>query len=930
MKILLKLIFVLIFCVSASFANEKKSLISKCAELFSDPFNSAAKETLRAAKAKELADIIAVDPETQVLVSDPRIAQYLYLNYFAGKTGQNELRLALQDVADSFELGQQDLYALVNNKLAQKLKDPEIIRKVQEANATDDSALRPGPFRAKVFNTKARMKQLAMLPVTTMRLKKLTDEGFSVEVLDRGLFDFYGATQLGLKESQLRPWDHIPDGFSSIRPGQIENMSADLWGRLALFASETEAPIHGYSTNSGDAFRAVLPSVSAFMGKNQEQFLAYQAKVEKASGEGIIKGRHEFCTNVWCREENRHEDAVKNIADHVRGKPKDGPSTYYADAMGDPIDVDYAIKHLAGRNSSEWNANSIYFLLRAHSKDGAAANRWIDNIRKDETKHMAIFSSAYRYFFGTQPGKRTKEMIDKIMMLKKEAAVSNSSSSVLTEGESPSMLEMAITHLFVEKKVREYNRTVPLKTMEKMFDAPVLTIKPLESATVPAEKQKMIDEVTVREKKNRADLSRWLPAEREKYLALKKVEQEQAPLIEGLVANLFDGYRGAEVYNSPAAKKVLAQIDKLRTGLDKNTNDLIQLSLRETLRDYQIMNNAFVRSKPELIVVFKNAQEGFVVKHRETGEVKVLLAQKVNDTSYLMRVEKPLGFPLTPGMAMRITIDSPTGKQVRTLSLASSPTKDYVEFAVRDSDSEFKKMFRTIKPGTHVVVAPAKGAMDFKPDKPAVMLAAGIGITPFRSMINYVKDSGEKTPMWLFYGNRDQIPFENELNTIAATTPQVKVTHVLSNPGAQWQGAKGRVDEAFLKEVVPTLPNDAVYYIVGPPQMVMATKGALQGLGIPNDRISIEIFPTKGGPGISNKVEESAEGSAVVKKSDRDETICFCHSVSAGVITDAIAGGATTIEKVQASTMAATGCGGCRCNVEKMLVCQARKLAEKK
>lgn len=890
-----------------------------------------AKEQLKKAKAEELARLIAVDEETQKMVSDPVVAQYIYLNYFAEKTGQNELRVALQDIVDSAEAGNKDLYDLVNKRLASRLNDPEVQAKVKETFHGKDKELRPSAVRSKLYNVSSKLHQMNQFPTTIARLKKLVDEGFSQEVMDRGLFDFYGATQLGLKESQLRPWASIPGGFSAVRPGQVENISPDLWAQIAHFASETEKPIHGYSTNSGDALRGLLPSVSAFMGKNEEEYLAYQAKAlaSKLDDPKAAKMHAgEFCTNVWCKEENRHENAVEQIGDHVLGKPKNAKKTYEADPRGDFSDPEYGLKHLAGRNSSEWNANSVYFLLRAHSRDGA--NQWIDNIRQDETKHMAIFASAYKYFFGNQPNKRTKEMLDKILQLKKEAATANSSGNVLS-GEGPTMFEMAVTHLFVEKKVRDFYKTVPLKTMEKLFDSPVKTIQSIESVPVPPEKQKIIDDMIVREREKRAQLARWKPEEREIYLALKQAEKEHAPLIESLITNVFHSFHGAEVPNSEAAKKVLDQIKKLRTGLDPKTNSLIQMSLRETLRDYQIMNNSFVRSKPDLAVRFKSAAEGFIVEHRAPGEVKVLKAERVNDSSFLVRVEKPKDETFEPGAAVKIEIDTPNGKQFRVLSLASSPTQDYLEFAVRESDSDFKKAFTALKPGARVSVNKAKGGMHFQTDKPAVMIAGGIGITPFRSMIQYAKDAKLKTPMHLIYANKNQIAFGKEFEEIAASTPELNVSNVLSQADESWKGQRGRVDEAYLAKMIPTMPKDAVYYIVGPPPMITGVKNALKKLGVPDERVKIEVFAPvhEMTPTAAPKTAAQAGDRQVAQASkEQDRTICHCQSVSASTIQKAVQNGATTLADIQAKTMAATGCGGCECNVLNIMQCELKRLGK--
>jgi ferredoxin-NADP reductase len=878
----------------------------------------ALKLTAREASAEEFAKILAVDEETQKLISDPIIAQYIYLNHFATDAERVELKASLQDIANSAKVGNTDLFALVNKKLKDKLADPAVQAKVKAAFEGNDKTLRPSRLSSATFEAKSRLSQVAKMPETISRLKKIVDDAFSVEVLDEGLFHFYGATQLGLRDSQMRPWELVPGGFSSIRPNQIKNMSPDLWAQMAHFASETEAPIHGYSTNSGDALRGLIPSISRFMGKNEEEYLAHESKVEKAIEAGTAKNADEFpfCTNVWCGEEKRHETAVQRIGEQVTGKAKNEPKTYEADVRGDYLDAEYALKHLVGRNSSEWNANSIYLYMRSHS-DGAA-NKLLDNVRADETKHMAIFATGFKYFYGDQPGLRTKGMIDKIIDLKRQASSSNSSGDVLSES-IPALLEVGVTHLFVENKTRQFARSVPLKTMEKMFDTPVKTLTDLETVPLTAEKQKAILEMNEIEKKKRDMLARWTPEQREKYLALKKVEKEHGDLIEGLIQNLFKGFDGAEVYGSKEAAAVIKQIDKLRTGLDPKTNALIQLSLNETLRDYQIMNNKYVRSHPELKVRFKNAQEGFVVEHKAPGEATVKLAQNVTDRTFLLRVQKPEGLELTPGAAVRVEVDTPSGKEWRVLSLASAPNKKEIEFAVGVSDSDFKQAVMKLKPGQSVTLSKAKGSMHFDETKPTVMIAGGIGITPFRSMIQHVKDNKLNTPMHLYYSNSNQIPFGNEFTQAAESMPELSYTEVLSKPNADWKGKTGRIDDKFIANELPNLPKDSKYYIVGPPAMVTGTRDNLVRLGVKPDDIQVEIFALEAPPVQSREV---ANAGGDVAPAPKEKAVCRCFSVGQSQIIRVIKQGATTVESIAEATGATRGCGNCTCDVEKILQCE--------
>lgn len=52
---------------------------------------------------------------------------------------------------------------------------------------------------------------------------------------------------------------------------------------------------------------------------------------------------------------------------------------------------------------------------------------------------------------------------------------------------------------------------------------------------------------------------------------------------------------------------------------------------------------------------------------------------------------------------------------------------------------------------------------------------------------------------------------------------------------------------------------------------------------------------------------------------DLDKTVCYCMSVTNGMIKDAVEAGATTLEEVQEATGAGTVCGACLDNVAHLL-----------
>lgn len=63
----------------------------------------------------------------------------------------------------------------------------------------------------------------------------------------------------------------------------------------------------------------------------------------------------------------------------------------------------------------------------------------------------------------------------------------------------------------------------------------------------------------------------------------------------------------------------------------------------------------------------------------------------------------------------------------------------------------------------------------------------------------------------------------------------------------------------------------------------------------------------------------SNEGHQAASDNALELRICFCHAVSEATIREAIRNGARTLEQVQTQTKASTGCGGCTCEVERLL-----------
>src|SRR3989442_8235559 len=101
----------------------------------------------------------------------------------------------------------------------------------------------------------------------------------------------------------------------------------------------------------------------------------------------------------------------------------------------------------------------------------------------------------------------------------------------------------------------------------------------------------------------------------------------------------------------------------------------------------------------------------------------------------------------------------------RPMSLATSPTRPRLEYAVRESDSPYKRAFAALRPDDPVFVAGPIGDFVLDEHRPAVLVAGGIGITPLKGMAEFAADKGLPLPIRLVYSSRTQtdIVYEHQL-----------------------------------------------------------------------------------------------------------------------------------------------------------------------
>jgi len=209
-------------------------------------------------------------------------------------------------------------------------------------------------------------------------------------------------------------------------------------------------------------------------------------------------------------------------------------------------------------------------------------------------------------------------------------------------------------------------------------------------------------------------------------------------------------------------------------------------------------------------------------------------------------------FAFKAGQTCDVTLPAPKYQDAkgstRTFSITSSPADlPRIMFATRLTGSAFKRSLVEAEAGTEVDIEGPFGSFTLHQNakRPAVLLAGGIGVTPFRSII---KDAVErKLPhrLTLVHSNRNaaSTAFLGDFEIWAQDAPNFQFVPTLTEPapGEAWPYSTGLIDARFLSSRLADAA-ETIFYIAGPIAFVKAMQEILPAVGADPDNIRAEEF----------------------------------------------------------------------------------------
>ncbi|GJE03823.1 molybdopterin-dependent oxidoreductase [Methylobacterium isbiliense] len=208
-----------------------------------------------------------------------------------------------------------------------------------------------------------------------------------------------------------------------------------------------------------------------------------------------------------------------------------------------------------------------------------------------------------------------------------------------------------------------------------------------------------------------------------------------------------------------------------------------------------------------------------------------------------------------PGQHVRVATEAGIARAYSLTGPHREP--DRYEIAVRlvgagtPASGRMSSHLHGLDPGATLLLETPHGTFTppLRTDRPVILMAAGIGITPFVSYLEALADgpAGHGPRIRLLYVCRDgrAHPFGPRLRALAARNPDLAATHVFTRPapgdgpGRDYDG----VGRSFLFDLPSPFPGERpLAFLCGPESFVADATALLLAWGLPRFDISSELF----------------------------------------------------------------------------------------
>jgi nitric oxide dioxygenase len=197
---------------------------------------------------------------------------------------------------------------------------------------------------------------------------------------------------------------------------------------------------------------------------------------------------------------------------------------------------------------------------------------------------------------------------------------------------------------------------------------------------------------------------------------------------------------------------------------------------------------------------------------------------------------------------------------MRNYSLSDKPDQDWFRISVKREDGPnattpkgyvSNLLHTSIEVGSELEIAPPCGEffldISEQHQRPLVLIAAGVGITPIFSILLAALDAMPERKIIFIHGslNEDVQAFKTAVDALTEKHPKLQFHYRYSDatkPGVERKGnaSTGFIDANLIESMVPS--RDADYYFCGPQPFMVSIYHDLLAWGMPPSQVHFEFF----------------------------------------------------------------------------------------
>ncbi len=237
-----------------------------------------------------------------------------------------------------------------------------------------------------------------------------------------------------------------------------------------------------------------------------------------------------------------------------------------------------------------------------------------------------------------------------------------------------------------------------------------------------------------------------------------------------------------------------------------------------------------------------------------TLRVVAVRRESVDVLSFLFESEDRSPLPTAlPGqfLVFKLDLGNESPPILRSYSMSGPQRAGTYRISVKRADGAGSHYFHDrIKAGDLIQVSAPRGSFTLVPGStPAVLLSAGIGVTPVLSMLHALASTEDESTreIWWLFGARNsrEHPFAAEVRGLLRSLPNSHSLVAYSKPEDGDRLGKdydtlGHLNLSSLQQL--NTPKTADFYLCGPTAFLLDLKAALQSWGVPDSCVHSETF----------------------------------------------------------------------------------------